>query len=189
MVAGLRKYFYADEGDLAALLSQLKSEQSLRFTDMHWQESETMLSYVDPCMIPGLGKVGANANCPSVGYLVTKLTDPLVTRGLKFADGITRYSVGRYNHDSVRISFGGDAGSETLVCSLVDTLGKTSIARDIHHAVSKIVIQLGVKCGRFTVLQGAASKLKIGWRLTEGVSRPSTSDFTLQHYNACCGNS
>jgi hypothetical protein len=168
-----------------AFLSALHSAHPLRYTDRKWQDESSLTSYLNPAEIPHLGTASPQGRCPNIGYLVTDVQDELVPEMLKLSDGRIRYSAGRFNSSSVRLSLGGDAGNRTLVCSLVDTLGLTPRARQIHLLFSKEVRRHGRKCGRYVILPGAAAKVQSGWRLTEGVPLLRELDFTHAQYLEC----
>lgn len=150
-----------------------------------WQAESSLTSYLNPADIPRLGTANPQGRCPNIGYLVTDVEDALVPETLKLSDGSVRYSAGRFNLNSVRLSLGGDAGNRTLVCSLVDTLGVTPRAKQIHLLFSKEILRHGKKCGRFVILPGAVERLQNGWRLTEGVPLLRELDFTHDQYLEC----
>jgi hypothetical protein len=170
---------------MKATLSAVHSAQPLRYTDRKWQDASSLSSYLDPADIPHLGTASPQGRCPNIGYLVTDVQDELAPETLQLSDGSVRYSAGRFNLSSVRLSLGGDAGNRTLVCSLVDTLGVTPRAKQIHLLFSKEILRHGKKCGRFVILPGAAEKLQNGWRLTEGVQLLRELDFTHGQYLEC----
>ena len=186
MARGLRTYYFADAEDQKRFLAELAAIGGLRFTYGVWREPDAEPSFLDPTQIPDVGYVRANFDSVTTGYCVTLQSDKLVPRALSLPGIPTRYEAGPNNPDSVRISLGGDAGNRTIVCSLIQTLGATTMARDLHSKLTKAVNRTGVvKCDRFVMFAGAITKLETGWRLAEGALRPAEGDFTLEHYKDC----
>jgi hypothetical protein len=186
MVSGLRTFFYADGSDQAKLMAAFVNVGQLRYTFGIWWNTDPEPSYLDPRTIPNLGVVRRNHDCPSVGYRITYQSDTLVPKVIENSTTGVRYEAGPNNPDSVRMSLGGDAGDQVLICSLIDTVGATTRARQLHTEFTKAVRrESSVKCGRFFVLPGAAHKLEVGWRLAEGVGRDRHGDFRLEQYKIC----
>ena len=183
MARGPRTYYFADADDQKRFLAELASMGGLRFTYGVWREPDAEPIFLDPTQIPNVGYVRANFDSITTGYCVTLQSEKLVTRALSLPGIPTRYEAGPNNPDSVRIALGGEAGNRTIICSLIQTLGATAVARDLHSRLTKAVKRTGVvKCDRFFMFAGAITKLETGWRLAEGALRPAEGDFTLEHY-------
>jgi hypothetical protein len=166
---GSSTVFFADEADLQVLLPLFRGLGDFKYTEMTSRKNHVLITYADPLEL-ATHVVSRNAPERGAGFLITGSSESLVIMSTELADGSgIRHSLsGSLNPDSARIALGGDAGDQTLVASVIDTLGETERARAIHALFKKVVIKAARRVAGHLILPGAYQKLLSGWRLTEG---------------------
>ncbi len=176
---GLRTYFYADKNDMAVLFEKILALGDFKFTRCYWDQEDGESIFYNPFEIPDYGKSeGPAYSCPSIGYIVTKASDMSYARRYTVkTTGTVRYAADNITHpSSIRLALGGDAGDNTLICSLIDTLAYTDEAKALYKSFSKIVRELSLHKPREYVLPGAMQLYTQGWRLTRGKDMASSQD-------------
>jgi hypothetical protein len=161
------------------LFHEILAQGGFKFTACYWDEVDGEAIYHSPFDIPNYGmSEGPAFTCPGIGYMVTHADDK--SRAERYTvktTGVVRYSADNGTHpSSIRLALGGDAGDNTLICCLIDTLAFTDEARVLFKNFSKIVRKLSVCKPREYVLPGALELYKQGWRLTRGKEMASSQD-------------
>lgn len=179
---GFRTYFYADKNDMEALFREILALGDFKFTRCYWNEVDGEAIYHSPFDIPDYWmSEGPAFTCPRIGYIVTNADDE--SRAERYtvkSTGVTRYSADNGTHpSSVRLDLGGDAGDNTLVCSLIDTLAYNDEAKTLFKSFSKIISKLSISKPREHVLPGALVLYKQGWRLTRGKDMAASQDVPI----------
>lgn len=135
----------------------------------------------NPADIPDYGVLRPpHQSISSLSYLVIDASRKLNPERYTLNAGGARYTIDNStNPSSVRLCLGGDAGDRTLIASQVDTLGLSERAREMQASFSGVIRKRGVKVGTNIVLPGAMSKLREGWRLTQGKGYSPSLDLKL----------
>lgn len=176
---GLRTYFYANKTDMELLFHKILAQGDFKFTRCLWNEVDGEAIYHSPFDIPNYWmSEGPAFTCPGIGYMVTHADDE--SRAERYTVKTTsavRYSADNGTHpSSIRLALGGDAGDNTLICSLIDTLAYNDEAKTLFKNFSKIITNLSVCKPREHVLPGALELYKQGWRLTRGKEKAVSQD-------------
>lgn len=181
MAKGLRITFYADRADLKTLFERFLELGEFTYTLTYWDEGQPIPTVSNPADIPDYGVLRPpHQSISSLSYLVIDASSELNPERYTLKAGGARYTIDNStNPSSVRLCLGGDAGDRTLIASQVDTLGLSERAREMHASFSRVVRESGVKVRSNIVLPGAMSKLREGWRLTQGKTYSPSLDLKL----------
>ena len=176
---GFRTYFYADKSDMEAVFKEVLALGDFKFTRCYWDEIEGESIYYNPFDIPDYWiSEGPAFSCPGIGYIVTHADDrSSAERYTIKTTGVVRYKADNGTHpSSIRLSLGGDAGDNTLICSLIDTLAYNDEAKTLFKRFSNVITKLSLCKPREHVLPGALELYKQGWRLTRGKDMAASQD-------------
>lgn len=166
----MRTEFFADEDDLRRLLEAFRALGEFRYTATLSEVNAELAEYHDPLELMNAARVTPQVPNRSGGYIITDVATPIVTHHVKMADGSgVKLTLDQtLNPDSARIALGGDAGDQTLISGIVDTVGETERARAIHALFKKAITKVSTRISAHFVMPGAQQKLDQGWRLTAG---------------------
>ena len=178
-MSALCEEFYADEDDLAVLLSEFTKLGDFKYIEMYSQLNEENKCYKDAIHILEQDKwMTKSRRC---NFLVVDSSASLMSDILDKSDGSGRIiSIHQgFNLDSIVLKLGGTKENNTLIASVVDTIGDTTRAKEIQKMFRKVVMKQSKKISDTRVMPNAMEKLKAGWRLTAGLGYPDIRDVKL----------
>ncbi len=173
-----RAEFYGDEEDLTVILNEFTKLGDFKYIEMSSSLNQENKCYKDAIHLLEQEWYTNNIRCM---FLVADAHTELISYPIDMVDG-SGYKIKinqGLNFETICINLGGTVENNILIASMVDTLGDSDRAKEMHTLFKKVITKHSKKVGDTRVMPSAIEKLKGGWRLTPGLDRPSLRDVKL----------
>jgi hypothetical protein len=153
---------YADNNDLAELLKKFDELKLFKYIKMTSELNKENDSFYEASKLLNY-KVGDT-------FIIFDVDTEVICRKINLIDGSGfKNRVDQdFNEDSICLTLGGDIESNTIIASVIDTLGESKRAKEIFKLFKKVVTKNTKSVSRSRVMPNALVCLQSDWRLTQG---------------------